>query len=173
MVVVIVEPFYGGSHKQLIDFLTTRCLAETATSFELHTLPDKKWHWRARTSALYFSQTISRPLNPEDIFLCSSVLNLAELIALRPDVAGCKKKIIYFHENQLAYPVKKSKEERDFQYGYNQILSVMTADRVLFNSEFNRSSFLGSISSFLKLQPDYRPDPVRIRVTLVLFSVGL
>ena len=164
MVVVIIEPFYGGSHKLLIDFLTTRCLDNQPTSFELYTLPDKKWHWRARTSALYFAQTISRPLDPGDVLFCSSVLNLAELIALRPDIAGCKKKILYFHENQLAYPVKKSKEERDFQYGYNQILSALTADQVLFNSEFNKTSFLGSISSFLKLQPDYRPDPTRIRV---------
>ena len=170
MVVVMVEPFYGGSHKQLIDFLTTRCLADpAAASFELYTLPDKKWHWRARTSALYFAQTISRQLDPGDTLFCSSVLNLAELIALRPDIASCKNKIIYFHENQLAYPVKKSKAERDFQYGYNQILSALTADQVVFNSEFNRDSFLGSISTFLKLQPDFRPDPVRLRVIIFLF----
>ena len=60
------------------------------------------------------------------------MLNLAELIALRPDLAHVKK-IIYFHENQLTYPVQKqstknkkeieNKEQRDFQYGYNQILT--------------------------------------------------
>ena len=41
MVVVIIEPFYGGSHKQLIDFLTTNCLENIG--YELHTLPAKKW----------------------------------------------------------------------------------------------------------------------------------
>ena len=51
----------------------------------------------------------------------SANLNLAELVGLRPDL--CKvKKILYFHENQLVYPVRK-KQERDFQYGYNQIIS--------------------------------------------------
>lgn len=49
------------------------------------------------------------------------MLNLAELAALRPDL-GKLKKVLYFHENQLVYPVQKCKE-RDFQYGYNQILS--------------------------------------------------
>ena len=51
----------------------------------------------------------------------TSVLNLAELIALRPDLRPLKK-ILYFHENQLVYPVRKQ-QERDFQYGYNQIIS--------------------------------------------------
>lgn len=55
------------------------------------------------------------------VLFCSSVLNLCELVALRPDLARLKK-VLYFHENQLAYPVQKD-QERDFQYGYNQILS--------------------------------------------------
>jgi hypothetical protein len=49
------------------------------------------------------------------------VLNLSELVALRPDLATLKK-VLYFHENQLVYPVRKS-QDRDFQYGYNQVLS--------------------------------------------------
>jgi len=51
----------------------------------------------------------------------SSVLNLAELVALVPLLVSCRK-ILYFHENQLQYPVRKD-QNRDFQYGYNQILS--------------------------------------------------
>ena len=56
------------------------------------------------------------------VLFCSSVLNLADLVALRPDLAKLSRKVIYFHENQLAYPVQKV-QERDYQYGYNQILS--------------------------------------------------
>jgi len=51
----------------------------------------------------------------------SCVLNLAELVALRSDLLHTRK-IVYFHENQLIYPVRKEKD-RDFQYGYNQILT--------------------------------------------------
>ena len=51
----------------------------------------------------------------------SSVINLCELIALRQDMAKLHK-IVYFHENQLVYPVRKQ-QERDFQHGYSQILS--------------------------------------------------
>ncbi|XP_045909689.1 glycosyltransferase-like domain-containing protein 1 isoform X3 [Micropterus dolomieu] len=147
--VLLVEAFYGGSHKQLIDLLK-----ENIDGCSVFTLPAKKWHWRARTAALHFSQTI--PTCPSyRVLFSSSVLNLCELVALRPDLARLKK-VLYFHENQLVYPVRKD-QERDFQYGYNQVLSCLVADLVVFNSAFNMDSFLSSISSFMKKIPDHRP----------------
>ncbi|XP_070832474.1 tRNA-queuosine alpha-mannosyltransferase isoform X2 [Chaetodon trifascialis] len=147
--VLLVEAFHGGSHKQLIDLLK-----ENIDRCAVFTLPAKKWHWRARTAALHFSQTI--PTSPSyRVLFTSSVLNLCELVALRPDLA-CLKKVLYFHENQLVYPVRKD-QERDFQYGYNQVLSCLVSDVVVFNSVFNMDSFLSSISSFMKKIPDHRP----------------
>uniref|UniRef100_A0A8C0F294 tRNA-queuosine alpha-mannosyltransferase n=1 Tax=Bubo bubo TaxID=30461 RepID=A0A8C0F294_BUBBB len=150
MSVLLIEAFYGGSHKQLMDLLQE----ELQEDCVLCTLPAKKWHWKARTAALYFMQTVPASTNYRILF-ASSVLNLAELAALRPDL-GKLKKVLYFHENQLAYPVQKC-QERDFQYGYNQILSCLVADVVVFNSAFNMESFLTSIGKFMKLIPDHRP----------------
>ncbi|XP_056351888.1 glycosyltransferase-like domain-containing protein 1 isoform X3 [Oenanthe melanoleuca] len=150
MSVLLIEPFYGGSHKQLMDLLQE----ELQEDCVLCTLPAKKWHWKARTAALYFMQTVPTSSSYRILF-ASSVLNLAELAALRPDL-GKLKKVLYFHENQLAYPVQKC-QERDFQYGYNQILSCLVADVVVFNSAFNMESFLKSIGKFMKLIPDHRP----------------
>ncbi|XP_058049515.1 glycosyltransferase-like domain-containing protein 1 isoform X4 [Ahaetulla prasina] len=149
MSVLLIEAFYGGSHKQLMDLLQ-----EEIRNCILFTLPAKKWHWRARTAALYFMQNV--PVSADyRILFASSVLNLTELVALRPDL-GKLKKILYFHENQLTYPVQKC-QERDFQYGYNQILSCLVADIVAFNSAYNMESFLTSIGKFMKLMPDHRP----------------
>ncbi|NWI10430.1 GTDC1 protein, partial [Crypturellus soui] len=149
MTVLLLEAFYGGSHKQLVDLLK-----EEMDDCVLCTLPAKKWPWKARTAAVSFMQTI--PPNPNyRLLFASSVLNLAELVALRPDL-GKLRKILYFHENQLVYPVRKC-QERDFQYGYNQILSCLVADVVVFNSTFNMESFLTSIGKFMKLIPDHRP----------------
>ncbi|XP_017378664.1 glycosyltransferase-like domain-containing protein 1 isoform X2 [Cebus imitator] len=167
MSILIIEAFYGGSHKQLVDLLQ-----EELGDCVLYTLPAKKWHWRARTSALYFSQNI--PISEHyRILFASSVLNLTELAALRPDL-GKLKKILYFHENQLVYPVKKC-QERDFQYGYNQILSCLVADVVVFNSVFNMESFLTSIGRFMKLIPDHRPKDlesiIRPKCQVIYFPI--
>lgn len=58
MTILVIEPFYGGSHKQMIELLCRHDNTSSADSYVVYTLPAKKCHWRARCSALYFAQTI-------------------------------------------------------------------------------------------------------------------
>ncbi|OWA51851.1 Glycosyltransferase-like domain-containing protein 1 [Hypsibius exemplaris] len=169
--VLLIEPFYGGSHRQLMDFLA----ADLGQSALLCATPAKKWHWVARVSALHFAQVIPEGHCFRSIF-ASSVLNLAELMSLRPDLAGCRK-ILYFHENQLVYPAQEEKE-RDFQYGYNQILSALVADINVFNSQFNLDSFLENIDKFLAKIPTARPkrsvaSEIRPKCRVIYFPLNL
>lgn len=153
--ILIIEPFYGGSHKQLIDTVIENL---NVGDFEIYSMAGKKWHWHARTGGLFFSQEIPKEHSYKVIFT-SSVLNLAELLGVRPDLVSCRK-IVYFHENQLVYPVREVKE-RDCQYGLNQILTCLAADIILFNSNFNRMSFLDNVMPFLNKQPDYKLKNIR------------
>ena len=45
--------------------------------------------------------------------------------------------------------------------GYNQILTSLVADKNIFNSDYNKTTFLDNINSFLKQMPDY---PVKINI---------
>ncbi|KAJ6648011.1 Glycosyltransferase-like domain-containing protein 1-like, partial [Pseudolycoriella hygida] len=159
--ILIIEAFYGGSHKQLLDTILENI---NSMEYELFTLPAKKWHWRARMSALHFAHTIPTD-HHYDVLFSSSVLNLAELLGVRPDLAKCRK-IVFFHENQLVYPVREIKD-RDCQYGLNQIMTWcqsfvigyeenLAADVLIFNSNFNRTSFLNNINPFLNIQSDFK-----------------
>jgi len=67
--VLLLEPFYGGSHKQLVDYLKQVLIRDGSCDVHMLTMSDKKWHWRMRTSALYFSQQISQlhPINNRHI----------------------------------------------------------------------------------------------------------
>lgn len=55
--ILYIEPFYGGSHQQLVDLLQ-RELGGVVTS-----LPATKWHWRMRVSALHFALSMPKEHN--------------------------------------------------------------------------------------------------------------
>jgi len=79
-------------------------------------------------------------------------------VALRPDLAAVKK-VVYFHENQLSYPRQTragERERRDFFYGHAQIVTALAADTLIFNSRFNRDSFLANVDRHMAQAPDYR-----------------
>ena len=50
--VLMVEPYYGTSHRHLVDGLRARRLFES----ELLTLPARKWKWRMRGGAMVLAE---------------------------------------------------------------------------------------------------------------------
>jgi glycosyltransferase involved in cell wall biosynthesis len=180
--VILVEPFGCGSHLHLLCWLPSVLGAEAVV--QTLTLPGKKWHWRLRAGSTWAAQHIP-PLPPHArATLCvSSMLNLAEVLALRPDLAAARK-VVYMHENQLAYPAQAhpppaasssaapagappaaaEKAPMDFQFGWAQVLSCLCADVVAWNSAFNRDSFLAALPAHCRTMPDkaQRPDAAAI-----------
>ena len=94
-----------------------------------------------------------------DLVLATDMLDLTTFLSLTRRQTSDVPTAIYFHENQLSYPWSPDDrdilEKRDKHYGFINFTSALTADRVYFNSEYHRSSFLSELPNLLKHFPDY------------------
>ena len=178
--VLALEPYYGGSHRAVLDGLVER-LEPLGFMFDLLTLPPRKWKWRMRGSAITMAEEARalaaawREAHPAgeaerphtdrawDLVFASTFVNLAEFVALAGDAVVGIPRIVYFHENQLLYPNRHT-AEWDYQFALTNITSALTADRCLFNTRYNLDGFLAEIPGFLREFPDHRPRGVVERI---------
>ncbi|CAK9060724.1 Glycosyltransferase-like domain-containing protein 1-like [Durusdinium trenchii] len=160
--VVVVEPFGSGSHLQLCETLEARLRRQGGgEAVRVVTLPGgSKWHWRMLVSSWFFKEEIPKvaPERASDTtVLFVSMLNVAELVGLRPDLAATRK-VVFMHENQLEYPssneeASKSKGQASFNLVWNQVVSCVQAEAVAFNSRFNMDSFFAKLGPFVNRIP--------------------
>ena len=120
------------------------------------TLPPRYFSWRVRGNSLTWAYE-SRDLleRPYDLLIATSMVDLSALRGFVPALAAIPT-IVYFHENQFAYP----SSDQAHSSVETQILNLYTAlcgDRVLFNTAFNRDSFLEGAKNLLRRLPDLVP----------------
>lgn len=142
--VLLVEPWFGGSHRQWAEGLQRHSVHD----IRLLALPDEAWKWRMRGSAITLAEQVTeRP----DVVLASSLLDLPSFLshARLESVPS----VLYMHENQLTYPVPEG-ASRDRGLGFINWSSVVRADRVLFNSSYHRDAFFAAAEQMLKSLPD-------------------
>jgi hypothetical protein len=75
--IVVIEPYYGGSHKQMIETL------KNYYNLRIFSLPAKKWKWRARASSLHFqveAEKYKHEWKHWKILLTTSMFPLAEFL---------------------------------------------------------------------------------------------
>lgn len=150
--ILYLEPFHGGSHRRFGE----RLMARIPARWTPLTMSGHHWKWRMRGAAPHWALTERPTLEAGyELLLASSFLDLATLVGLVPGL-GPIPKVLYFHENQFAYPVREERE-RDHHYGLTQLLSGLAADRLVLNSAFNRDSFLLGASAWLRRLPRPRP----------------
>ncbi|MEM1010131.1 MAG: DUF3524 domain-containing protein, partial [Myxococcota bacterium] len=89
--------------------------------------------------------------------LATSMTDIACLRGLFPHLAQSLN-VLYMHENQFAYPSKQRNDPNLIHFQITQLYSAICADILVFNSEFNRSSFLEGVESFLSKMPDAVPQ---------------
>jgi glycosyltransferase involved in cell wall biosynthesis len=152
MDILWIDPFHGGSHAAVAAGYTARSVHRV----DLLTLPqDGGWRWRMRGGAVSLARmALARGRRP-DLIVSTDMLDLAVFRALTASLLGGVPAAIYFHENQLTYPLPPGRQ-RDIGLAWVNYTAALCADAVRFNSAFHRRELLAALPDLLGRYHDYR-----------------
>lgn len=155
--VLVIEPYFGGSHKLFLEGLMSNVPAE----YRLLTLPARKWKMRMQLAAPWVAQQISN-LNLKDrcfdTVLCSTFIDVAVLRSILPLIDGWNNNVnycTYFHENQFAYPGQYH-DNNIQQFQYINLTTALSSDRIAFNSAHNRETFIAGCKLIIRRSSDIK-----------------
>jgi len=156
MRVLLLSAYAAGSHVHWREQLAVMLPDWQFTVLEL---PPRHFNWRVRGNPLFWSVAERNTLEASyDLVLATSMVDLATLRGLVPALSliPCA---LYFHENQFAYPASPGQQGL-LEAQMVSLYAALAADSLLFNSGFNRDSFLGGIAALLARLPDCIPPGV-------------
>lgn len=156
MKILLLSAYAAHSHRYWERVLQ---LMFPAWQWRVLSLPPRYFSWRIRGNALYWAMAERTELEAHyDLVLATSMVDLATLRGLVPALAGIPT-VLYFHENQFDYPVRQQRHGLvDAQI--TSIYSALAADRILFNSRYNRDTFSAGCAALLRKLPDRVPPGV-------------
>ncbi len=153
MRVLLLSAYDAASHRYWRELL---CQQLNDWEWQVLTLPGRHFSWRLRSNALTWAGEQRDILEQRwDLVLATSMVDLATLRGLVPSLANCPN-LLYFHENQFAYPENRSRHGV-LELQMTSLYSALAADRLLFNSDWNRDSFLLGCDQMLRRFPDGVP----------------
>ncbi|HWB62539.1 MAG TPA: DUF3524 domain-containing protein, partial [Chitinophagales bacterium] len=159
MKILLLEPFFTGSHKKWAEEFKRFSRHEV----EILSLSGNHWKWRmhggAVTLAALSSKHVAENNSKPDLILATDMLDISAYLALTREWSHNIPTAVYFHENQLNYPWSGTDEDvklkRDNHYAFINYTSALSANHVFFNSAYHHTAFLEELPRFLKAFPDY------------------
>lgn len=145
MKALLISAYDAGSHRAWRNGL------EKYLDIELHqiVLPPRAWAWRIGTAPWQIKTTFSDLLAESwDVLITTSVLDLATLRGIVPELREIPT-IVYWHENQFAYP-----RDVDAFILMKEVYTLASASVNIFNSKYNRDSLLDGVERFFEKKPD-------------------
>jgi len=152
---LLLSPFDGLSHRFWREHLVTWLEGQGDYRIRHIALPARHFAWRHRGNSLGYAR------HPDiagswDLVIATSMTDLSALRGMSPWMRDVPV-ILYFHENQFAYP---GQALGALERQVTSIYSALSADQVVFNSEFNRRTFLEGARDLLARMPDEVPPGV-------------
>jgi len=154
MKILLLSPYDAPSHRRWRQGLTTELEEHSWTCL---VLPPRHFSWRVRGNSLTWSQD---PIlkQPYDLLIATSMTDLSALRGMVPELCHVPA-ILYFHENQFAYP-ENERQAYSLEPAVLNLYSAMAADLIVFNSQYNQDSFLLGVEEFLNKMPDQVPPGI-------------
>ncbi len=155
MNIVLIEPFFTGSHKQW----ALGYKYHSKHNIDIISLKGIFWKWRMHGGALTLSKMFNEYLKlnkKPDLIIVTDMLNLPVFTSF----ANVKNIpiISFFHENQITYPWstqdRDKEKNRDHHYGFINYTTALRSDLVMFNSHYHKNIFIKELKKFLKKFPD-------------------
>ncbi|MDG2292019.1 MAG: DUF3524 domain-containing protein, partial [Phycisphaerales bacterium] len=172
------ESYDSGSHRSVRELIS----AYSRHEWRWATRPGRAWNWRMRIGAaelidqMYEGQLLEDAggqWKPDAVF-ATSLLSLGDLRGLLPSDISSRPFLLYMHENQMVYPFRTeygAGGERDLQYPITNLMSLLAADHVAWNSSWNLESFCGGIDELVGHCPDHlmdgAEDHIRTRSSII------
>jgi len=152
--ILLVETYFTGSHKQWAEGYQNN----SSHQIKILSMSGRFWKWRMHGGAVTLAQKYKDMVWNPELIVVTDMLDLTTFIGLSKKKIGNVPIALYFHENQINYPWspndRDKQKNRDIHYGFINYTSALAADRVFFNSNFHKNTFLNSLTPFLKHFPD-------------------
>lgn len=150
----LLSAYHSGSHRAWAEGYGRH----SRHQMRVLSMAGRFWKWRMQGGALELAAQARRALaadGPPDAIVATDMVNLPTFLGLvRGDLPGRVPVICYMHENQLTYPPRPG-EKPDLTYAMINWLSLVAADRVIFNSRYHLESWFHALPDLLKHFPDY------------------
>ena len=158
MNILLLSPYDAGSHRYWREGMQRMLREHNVTPV---CLPGRHFSWRVRGNSLTLAH---EPLVHQDydLVIATSLTDLSALRGFVPTLGGVPT-ILYFHENQFAYPTRGD-DPHQVDRQMTSIYSAVAADRLVFNSDYNRQSFLAGAAGLLGKMPDGVPPGLTSRL---------
>lgn len=152
--VLLVESYYGGSHRSWVDAWTRH----SSHDISLVTHPDQFWRWRLRGGAVTLAEQVGQHIEANgrpDVLVVSGMVDVASLIGHARRALGDTPVAVYVHESQILYPLAPN-QRPDTGLAMINWQSLVASDAVWFNSAFHRDALRPAVRSMLNSQPEPR-----------------
>jgi len=162
---LLLSGYDAASHQSWRQSLVSSLSQFEWTQFAL---PGRHFAWRTRGNSLSFAFGNFPDLHQQsayDALVVTSMVDLAALRGFLPHLASLPT-LVYFHENQFAYPVART-QPNILNAQLTNLYTALCAQKLAFNSHFNRATFLNGVDRLLQKMPDCVPPEIRTRLEQV------